>query len=180
MIFRAGWCATVLFYCRDWTYDYSWCANRDRQADVMETPGFASPIRAFRDGLCQMRKSNDVSDTEQTVLDSLGVLDLDLSFGPDAFGLRAFDEEMPKTRMLPGSGPCDLRLLLPDVGLGKMGLEIEARHSGGCDRPPPTLAEGGVSCHARTQCGTGRSAAEGIYERSAGVPLHWAGLLPDV
>ena len=69
-----------------------------------------------------MRESNDVGDTEQTFLDSLGVLDLDLSFGPDAFGPRAFDEEMPKTRMLPGSGPCDLRLLIPDVGLGQMGF----------------------------------------------------------
>ena len=104
MIFRVDWCANLLFYCCDWTYDYSMCADRDRQTHGMDTPGFASPIRAFRDNLCQMRKSNDVSDTEQTVLDSLGVLDLDLSFGPDAFGLRAFDEEMPKTRMLPGPG----------------------------------------------------------------------------
>ena len=122
MIFRVDWCANLLFYCRDWTYDYSLCADRYRQADGMDTPGFASPIWAFRDNLCRMRQSNDVSDTEQTFLDSLGVLDLDLSFVPDAFGLRAFDEEMPKTRMLPGSVPCDLRLLLPDVGLGQMGF----------------------------------------------------------
>ena len=79
MIFRVDWCENLLFYCRDWTYDYSMCAARDRQPDGMDTPGFASPIRAFRDNLCQMRKSNDVSDTEQTFLDSLGVLDLDLS-----------------------------------------------------------------------------------------------------
>ena len=32
------------------------------------------------------------------------------------------DAEMPKTRMLPGSGPCDLRLLIPDAGLGKEGF----------------------------------------------------------
>ena len=44
-----------------------------------------------------MRKSNDVSDTDQTLLDSLGVLDLDLSLGPDAFGLKAFDAEMGNT-----------------------------------------------------------------------------------
>ena len=88
----------------------------------METPGFASPIRAFQNSLCQMRKSNDVSDKDQTFLDSLGVLDLDLSFGPDAFGLRAFDEEKPITRMLPGSGPCDLRLLIPDDRLGSTGF----------------------------------------------------------
>ena len=122
MIFQVDWCAKLIFYFRDWTYDYYRCADRDGREDRMDTPGFASPIRAFRNNLCQMRKSNDASDTEQTFLDSLGVLDLDLSFGPDAFGLRAFDEEMPRTRMLPGSGPCDLRLLLPDVGLGKMGF----------------------------------------------------------
>ena len=122
VIVRVDWCAKLLFYCRDWTYDYCRCGDRYRQADGMDTPGFASPIRAFRDNLCRMRESNDVGDTEQTFLDSLGVLDLDLSFGPDAFGPRAFDEEMPKTRMLPGSGPCDLRLLIPDVGLGQMGF----------------------------------------------------------
>ena len=121
-IFRVDWCVSVLFYCRDWTYSYYLCAYRNRQAAGMDTPGFASPIRVFRENLCHMRKSNDVSDTEQTLLDSLGVLDLDLSLGPDAFGLKAFDAEMGNTRMLPGSGPCDLRLLLPDVGLGEMGF----------------------------------------------------------
>ena len=29
---------------------------------------------------------------------------------------------MPITRMLPRSGPCDLRLLIPDTGLGKEGF----------------------------------------------------------
>ena len=38
------------------------------------------------------------------------------------FGLRAFDEEMPITRMLPGSSPCDLRLLIPDTGIGQDGF----------------------------------------------------------
>ena len=69
-----------------------------------------------------MRKSNDSSETKPTYLDSLGVMDLDISLGPDAFGLRAFDEKMPSTRMLPGAGPCDLRLLIPDAGLGKAGF----------------------------------------------------------
>ena len=55
-------------------------------------------------------------------MDSLGVLDVDLSLGPDAFGLRAFDETMPNSRMLPGSGPCDLRVLIPDTGLGQQGF----------------------------------------------------------
>ena len=94
------------------------CAKRDG----MNTPGFASPIRVYSENLQQMRKSNDISDTEPTYLDSLGVMDLDTSLNPDAFGLRAFDEKMPITRMLPGSGPCDLRLLIPDAGLGKAGF----------------------------------------------------------
>ena len=122
VILRVDWCANLLFYYRDWTYDYYLRDYWNRQAAGMDTPGFASPIRAFRDSLCHMKKSNDVSNTEQTFLDSLGVLDLDLSFGPDAFGLKAFDEERPIARMLPGSGPCHLRLLLPDVGLGKTGF----------------------------------------------------------
>ena len=111
-----------LAYDGGWTSDKALRAYYTSQAVGMDTPGFASPIRAFRNSLYHMRKSNDVNDKEQTFLDSLGVLDLDLSFGPDSFGLKAFDEGKPITRMLPGSGPCDLRLLLPDVGLGNTGF----------------------------------------------------------
>ena len=50
------------------------------------------------------------------------VLDLDLSLCPDVFGLKAFDEKIPITRMLPGSSPCELRLLLPDTKIGKDGF----------------------------------------------------------
>ena len=53
---------------------------------------------------------------------SLGVIDLDLSISPDAFGLRAFDHEKPLTRMLPGSTPCELRLMLPDSTMGSNGF----------------------------------------------------------
>ena len=111
-----------LAYDGGWTYDKALRADYTSQAVGMDTPGFASPIRVFQNSLYHMRKSNDVNDKEQTFLDSLGVLDLDLSYGPDSFGLKAFDEEKPITRMLPGSGPCDLRLLLPDVGLGDTGF----------------------------------------------------------
>ena len=111
-----------LAYNGGWTYVKALQADYTSRAVGMDTPGFASPIRAFQNSLYHMRKSNDVNDKEQTVLDSLGVLDLDLSYGPDSFGLKAFDEEKPITRMLPGSGPCDLRLLLPDVGLGDTGF----------------------------------------------------------
>ena len=60
--------------------------------------------------------------TEVTNLCSLGVVDLDLSLCPDVFGLKAFDEKMPITRMLPGSSRCKLRLLLPDTNIVKDGF----------------------------------------------------------
>ena len=41
---------------------------------------------------------------------------------PDAFALRAFDHGKPLTRMLPGSTPCELRLMLPDSMLGTNGF----------------------------------------------------------
>ena len=122
MFIRIDYWIDWLAYDGGWTYDKALRADYTSQAVGMDTPGFASPIRAFQNSLYHMRKSNDVNDKEQTVLDSLGVLDLDLSYGPDSFGLKAFDEEKPITRMLPGSGPCDLRLLLPDVGLGDTGF----------------------------------------------------------
>ena len=122
MFIRIDYWIDWLAYDGGWTYDKALRADYTSQAVGMDTPGFASPIRVFQNSLYHMRKSNDVNDKEQTFLDSLGVLDLDLSYGPDSFGLKAFDEEKPITRMLPGSGPCDLRLLLPDVGLGDTGF----------------------------------------------------------
>ena len=85
----------------------------------MDAPGFASPISTYRQ---KMRESNDPSDSEVTNLCSLGVVDLDLSLCPDVFGLKVFDEKMPITRMLPGSSPCELRLLLPDTSIRKDGF----------------------------------------------------------
>ena len=90
--------------------------------NTMEVPGFASPIRTYRQNLSKMRESNDPSDSEVTNMCSLGVVDLDLSLCPDVFGLKAFDEKMPITRMLPGSSPCELRLLLPDNNIRKDGF----------------------------------------------------------
>ena len=81
----------------------------------MDAPGFASPIRVYRQNLSQMRKSNDPNGSEKTNLCSLGVVDLDLAVCPDVFGLRAFDEKLPITRMLPGATPCDLRLPIPQA-----------------------------------------------------------------
>ena len=89
MFIRIDYWIDWLAYDGDWTYDKALQADYTSQAVGMDTPGFASPIRAFQNSLYHMRKSNDVNDKEQTVLDSLGVLDLDLSYGPDSFGLKA-------------------------------------------------------------------------------------------
>ena len=67
-----------------------------------------------------MRRSYDENDSIQMNLYSLGVMDLD--FSPDVFCLRAFVNEKPVTRMLPGSSPCELRLMIPDDKLGKDGF----------------------------------------------------------
>ena len=80
----------------------------------MDTPGFSSAIHTYRRNLYKMRVSNDRDGSEATNLCSLGVVDLDLSVSPDVLGLRAFEESLPITRMLPGSSPCELRLLLLD------------------------------------------------------------------
>ena len=88
----------------------------------MHASGFASPIRTYRQNLGIMRESNDPNGSESTNLWSLSVVDLDLTVCPDVFGLRAFDEKMPITRMLPGSSPCDLRLLIPDNKIGQDGF----------------------------------------------------------
>ena len=67
--------------------------------------GFASPIRTYQQSLSKMRESNDPNGSEVTSLCSLGVVDLYLSLCLDIFSLKACDEKMPITRMLPGSSP---------------------------------------------------------------------------
>ena len=69
-----------------------------------------------------MRQSNDENGSIQMNMYSLGVMDLDLSISPNVFGIRTFDAEQPVTRMLPGSSPCELRLMLPDEKLGMDGF----------------------------------------------------------
>ena len=88
----------------------------------METPGFGSPLQMYRDNTHRMRVSNDREGSDPTNLGSLGLVDLDLSLSPDVFGLRAFDDKLPLTWMLPGSNPCELRLLLPDSKIGMDGF----------------------------------------------------------
>ena len=79
----------------------------------MDAPGFASPIHIYQQNLSKMRESNDPNGSEVTNLCSLGVVYLDISLYPDVFGLKAFDEKMPITRMLPGSSPCELKTTPP-------------------------------------------------------------------
>ena len=67
-----------------------------------------------------MKRSHDKKGSLQMY--SLGVMDLDLSISPDVFGLRTFDNTKLVTRMLPGSSPCELRLMLPDGKLGNDGF----------------------------------------------------------
>ena len=85
-------------------------------------PSYGSPVRTYVDNHYSMRVSNDGDTSEPKDLFSLGVVDLDLSISPDAFGLRAFDVSKPLTRMLPGPFPNQLRLLIPDLGIARAGF----------------------------------------------------------
>ena len=89
---------------------------------IMPGLGQCSAIAAYQEQANNMRRSSDENGSIQMNMYSLGVMDLDLSISPDVFGLRAFDAEKPVTRMLPGSSPCELRLLLPDDKLGADGF----------------------------------------------------------
>ena len=57
----------------------------------MGTLSYSSPIQIYVDNYHSMRVSHDDDRSDPKELCSLGVVDLDLSLSPDAFGLRAFD-----------------------------------------------------------------------------------------
>ena len=84
--------------------------------------GQSSAIATYHSKANRMRRSHDENGSTQMNLYSLGVMDMDLSISPDVFGLQAFDNTKPVTRMLPGSSPCELRLMVPDDKLGKDGF----------------------------------------------------------
>ena len=84
--------------------------------------GQSSAIVTYRSKANRMRRSHDENGSIQMNMYSLGVTDLDLSISPDVFGLRAFDNTKPVTRILPSSSPCELRLMVPDDKLGKDGF----------------------------------------------------------
>ena len=101
------------------------CCALLRQSTVtntMSTLGHSSPIWVYRANAHKMLGSQDANGSIQMDMCPLGVMDLDLSLWPDAFGLRAFDHGRPLTRMLPGSTPCELRLMLPDSIFGNDGF----------------------------------------------------------
>ena len=89
---------------------------------MMDTSVYSSPIRAYIDNRHKMHVSHDENRSDPKDLYSLGVVDLDLSLSPDAFGLQAFDSKKLLTRMLPGSFPCELRLMLPDSKIATNGF----------------------------------------------------------
>ena len=57
LIFRVDWCAFLVGYIRDLDWNYSGCVEVYRNENGMDAPGFASPIHAYRQNLCQMRMS---------------------------------------------------------------------------------------------------------------------------
>ena len=88
----------------------------------MSTLGHSLSIWAHRAQAHEMPSSHDAKGSIQMDMYSLGVVDLNLSISPDTFGLQAFDHRKPLTRMLPGSMPCELRLMLPDSTSGSDGF----------------------------------------------------------
>ena len=89
---------------------------------TMSSLGHGSAIWTQHAQAQKMRRSHDAHGSIPMDMNSLGVMDLDLSISPDAFGLQAFDHEKPITRMMPGSTPCELRLLLTGGILGTDGF----------------------------------------------------------
>ena len=160
----------------------------------MDAPGFASPIRTYRQNLSKMRESNDPNGSEVTNLCSLGVVDWDLSLCLDVFGLKAFDENMPITRMLPGSSPCGLKTTPPGYKHWKgrfsrcsggepnriIDMAIKAWLTVRCNSTTPTLAKSRIPGDERTQYRIRGSTATSVYWTTMGISIRPSGLLPGV
>ena len=152
--------------------------------------GQGSAIAAYQEQANSMRRSHNENGSIQMNMYSLGVMDLDLSISPDVFGLRAFDADLPVTRMLPGSSPCELRLMLPDFKLSIDGFHdviIEnlaatptwrsSHCAGGHYLIVPALAEGCIQ-HPTTPGVGCRASPPRFPEKSGqGVSLQWTGFL---
>ena len=83
--------------------------------------GQSSAIAAYQSQANRIKWSHDENGSIQMNIYSLGVMDLDLSISPDVFGIRVFDDTKLVMRMLPGSSPCELRLM-PDNKLANDGF----------------------------------------------------------
>ena len=155
--------------------------------DGMDTSVSSSPIRTYMDNSHKMRVSNDEDRSDPKDLCYLGVVDLDLSLSPDEFGLRAFDSTKPLTRMLPGSFPCELRLMLPDSKIATDGFHDviiknlatsptwRSRHISHCS--PPTMAEGRLQDYAEAIKGGGAIPSFCSSSTIVGVSADWTGIL---
>ena len=84
--------------------------------------GQTSAIATYHSKANRMRRSDDENGSIQMNMYSLGVMDLDWPshLMCSVFGLLTTQKHV--TRMLPGSSPCELRLLVPDDKLGKDGF----------------------------------------------------------
>ena len=100
------------------------CTALTRRSTIMIAMtglGQSSAIAAYQSQASHIKWSHDENGSIQMNIYSLGVMDLDLSISPDVFGIRVFDDTKPVTRMLPGSSPCELRLM-PDNKLANDGF----------------------------------------------------------
>ena len=111
---RGSWCGLLQCCCT--------LCRRSTVTYLMDTSGHSSPIWAYRANAHKMRVSHDEDSSNRKDVCSLCVVDLDLSLSQDAFGLRAFDIKKLLTRMLPGSSPCELQVMLPDSKLSMDGF----------------------------------------------------------
>ena len=141
-----------------------------------------------------MRASHDSDWSNPKNMCSLGVVDLDLSLSPDAFGLRAFDSKKLLTRMLPGSSLCELRLMLPDSKLGTDGFHdvlidnLAASPSWRLSHISPedvtaiwtTLAKGCVQNDAAMGEGSGAPPKRCSSSARKGISTQCAGVLPHM
>ena len=101
-----------------WCFSFLRCSVKDN----MDNPSYGSPVRSYVNDHYSIHVSNDGDTSEPNHLFSLGVVDLDLSISPDAFGLRAFDVSKPLTCLLPGQFTQQLRLFIPDLGIAQAGF----------------------------------------------------------
>ena len=141
---------------------------------IMTGLGQGLAIAAYQEQANSMRRSHNENGSIQMNMYSLGVMDLDLSISPDVFGLRAFNADRPVTRMLPGSSPCELRLMLPDAKLGIDGFHdviIENLAA------TPALAEGCIQHHTTPGVRCRVSPPRCPEKSGQGVSLQWTGFL---